>query len=55
MKEVYITKISKFLPNRPIGNDEMEDKLGIIDGKSSKGRRIVLRNNQIKTRYYGQN
>ncbi|PWI29968.1 hypothetical protein DI383_09450 [Flavobacteriaceae bacterium LYZ1037] len=52
MKEVYITKISKFLPNRPISNDEMEDKLGIIDGKSSKGRRIVLRNNQIKTRYY---
>lgn len=52
MKEVYITKISKFLPNRPIGNDEMEDKLGVIDGKSSKGRRIVLRNNQIKTRYY---
>lgn len=52
MKEVYITKISKFLPNRPISNDEMEDKLGIINGKASKGRRIVLRNNQIKTRYY---
>lgn len=52
MKEVYITKISKFLPNRPISNDEMEEKLGTIDGKSSKGRRIVLRNNQIKTRYY---
>ncbi|MFL0353031.1 beta-ketoacyl-ACP synthase III [Xanthomarina sp. GH4-25] len=52
MKEVYITKISKFLPNRPISNDEMEDKLGIIDGKSSKGRRIVLRNNKITTRYY---
>lgn len=52
MKEVYITKISKFLPNRPISNDEMEDKLGVINGKASKGRRIVLRNNQIKTRYY---
>ncbi|MGY0391025.1 beta-ketoacyl-ACP synthase III [Bizionia sp. KMM 8389] len=52
MKEVYITKISKFLPNNPISNDEMEDKLGIINGKVSKGRRIVLRNNQIKTRYY---
>ena len=52
MKEVYITKISKFLPNRPISNDEMEEKLGVINGKSSKGRRIVLRNNQIKTRYY---
>ena len=52
MKEVYINKISKYLPNRPINNDEMEDKLGIINGKASKGRRIVLRNNQIKTRYY---
>ncbi len=52
MNEVYITKISKFLPNRPISNDEMEDKLGTINGKTSKGRRIVLRNNQIKTRYY---
>ncbi|MBQ0787187.1 MAG: beta-ketoacyl-ACP synthase III [Oceanihabitans sp.] len=52
MKEVYINKISKFLPNRPISNDEMEEKLGTINGKTSKGRRIVLRNNQIKTRYY---
>lgn len=52
MKEVYITKTAKFLPNNPISNDEMEDKLGVINGKTSKGRRIVLRNNQIKTRYY---
>ena len=52
MNEVYITKISKFLPNRPISNDEMEDKLGTINGKPSKGRRIVLRNNQITTRFY---
>lgn len=52
MNEVYITRVSKFLPNRPISNDEMEDKLGTINGKTSKGRRIVLRNNQIKTRYY---
>ena len=52
MKEVYINKISKYLPNRPISNDEMEEKLGIVNGQASKGRRIVLRNNQIKTRYY---
>tara|TARA_R110002049_G_scaffold305515_1_gene502297 strand:+ start:75505 stop:76572 length:1068 start_codon:yes stop_codon:yes gene_type:complete len=30
----------------------MEKILGIINGKASKARRIVLRNNQIKTRYY---
>ncbi|MBM1105529.1 beta-ketoacyl-ACP synthase III [Aurantibacter crassamenti] len=52
MKEVYITRIAKFLPNNPVGNDEMEEKLGAIDGKTSKARRIVLRNNRIKTRYY---
>ncbi len=52
MKDVYITRISKFLPNRPVDNDLMEKILGIINGKASKARRIVLRNNQIKTRYY---
>lgn len=52
MKDVYITRISKYLPNRPIGNDEMEEKLGVINGAESKARRIVLRNNQIHTRYY---
>ncbi len=52
MKDVYITRIAKFLPNNPIDNDQMEEKLGIIDGKASKARRLVLRNNKIKTRYY---
>jgi len=52
MNDVYITRISKFLPNKPIDNDQMEDKLGRIDGQNSKARRIVLRNNKIKTRYY---
>src|SRR5690606_19468191 len=52
MKDVYITRISKFLPNDPIDNEQMEEKLGIINGRASKARRIVLRNNQIKTRYY---
>lgn len=52
MKNVYITRISKFLPNKPISNDEMEGILGLVDGKASKARRIVLRNNKIKTRYY---
>ncbi|TMM58515.1 StlD/DarB family beta-ketosynthase [Maribacter algarum] len=52
MKDVYITKIAKFLPNNPIDNDKMEEKLGVIAGKASKARRIVLRNNRIKQRYY---
>lgn len=52
MKDVYITRIAKFLPNKPVDNDQMEEKLGVINGKVSKARRLVLRNNKIKTRYY---
>ena len=52
INEVYITRLAKFLPNRPVENDQMEQYLGMIDGKPSKARRIVLRNNQITNRYY---
>lgn len=52
MKEVYITRSAKFLPNSPISNDEMEEYLGMVDGIPSKGKRLTLRNNGIKTRYY---
>lgn len=52
LKDVYITRIASFLPNEPISNDEMEDYLGVINQQASKSRRIVLRNNGIKTRYY---
>ena len=52
MSEVYITKSSKFLPNNPISNDEMENMLGLINDETSKARRIVLRNNGIKNRFY---
>jgi len=55
MKNVYITRISKFLPNTPVDNDTMEERLGVINGKASKARRIVLRNNKIVTRYYAIN
>jgi 3-oxoacyl-[acyl-carrier-protein] synthase-3 len=52
MQGVYITKSAKFLPNSPISNEEMEEYLGMIDGVPSKGKRLTLRNNGIKTRYY---
>lgn len=51
-KKVYITRLAKFLPNRPVSNDAIEQYLGLVNGKPSKARRIILRNNQIKTRYY---
>jgi 3-oxoacyl-[acyl-carrier-protein] synthase-3 len=40
------------MPNKPVDNEQMEEKLGIINGQVSKARRIVLRNNRIKQRYY---
>ena len=50
--DVFINKASKFLPNEPVGNDDMEAYLGMVDGKPSKARRIILRRNGIKQRYY---
>ncbi len=55
LNQVYIVRTSHFLPNEPISNDEMEDYLGLIHGKPSKSRRIVLRNNGIKRRFYALN
>jgi len=52
MSAVYITRVAKYLPNAPVSNDEMEDFLGKIDDKASKARRLILRNNGIKNRYY---
>lgn len=55
MRSVYINNVSTFLPNTPISNEEMEDYIGLIGGKPSRVRSIVLRQNGIKTRYYGLN
>lgn len=52
MPEVYITRSGKYLPNEPISNDEMESFLGLINDTASKARRIIQRNNGIKSRYY---
>ena len=52
MREVYITKSGKYLPNEAVLNDEMEAFLGLINNSTSKARRIILRNNGILSRYY---
>jgi 3-oxoacyl-[acyl-carrier-protein] synthase-3 len=52
VRPVYITRLSKFFPNDPVSNDEMESVLGMVNNKPSKARAIVLRNNGIKNRYY---
>lgn len=52
MRDVYITKIAKFLPNSGVNNEKIEARLGMINGKPSRAKNIVLRNNKIKNRYY---
>lgn len=52
IKEVFITKSSSFFPNSPVSNEEMENKLGLIAGKHSRFKNVVLRQNGIKQRYY---
>ena len=51
-RSVYITRLSTFLPNEPVANDQMESRLGLINNKPSKARSIVLRSNGIKSRHY---
>lgn len=51
-QKVFITKTASFFPNMPVGNDEMEDYLGLIGGKKSRVRSVILRQNGIKSRYY---
>ena len=53
MRNVYINKVAVFLPNKPVSNEKIEDYIGLIGGKPSRVRSIVLKQNGIKTRYYG--
>jgi 3-oxoacyl-[acyl-carrier-protein] synthase III len=50
--KVYINDVSMFLPHQPVTNEEIETVLGKIDGISSRAKRIVLKNNGIRERYY---
>ena len=52
MNSVYINNVQSFLPFDPVNNDEIEDYLGYIGGKKSKAKKVVLRSNGIKSRYY---
>jgi len=50
--DVYITDTASFLPNDPVSNDKMELALGKTSGLTRRVKRIILRNNGIKSRYY---
>jgi len=49
---VFINRLSAFLPNEPVSNEEIEVVLGQVDNLPSRVKRIVLKNNGIKKRYY---
>lgn len=55
MHEVYITSSGTFLPNSAVSNEQMEDFLGRINGKDSRNKARVLKQNGIKMRYYALN
>lgn len=50
--QAFITSLGKFLPGEPVDNDAMEEFLGTIDGKTSRIRKRILKQNGIQTRYY---
>jgi 3-oxoacyl-[acyl-carrier-protein] synthase III len=52
MSAVYITRTAAVLPNAPVENDAIETVLGQVGERPSRARRIVLRNNGIRRRYY---
>jgi 3-oxoacyl-[acyl-carrier-protein] synthase-3 len=51
-RQVYITHIAAFLPNKPVANEAMETVLGQIGNRPSRARKLILRRNQIQSRYY---
>jgi 3-oxoacyl-[acyl-carrier-protein] synthase-3 len=50
--DVFITDLAAFLPNAPVSNEQMEKILGMINQLPSRTRKLILRNNKIRTRYY---
>jgi 3-oxoacyl-[acyl-carrier-protein] synthase-3 len=48
----YITDLSAFLPNDPVGNDRIEQVLGTVGRLPSRTRALILRKNGIRSRHY---
>ncbi|MBS9783036.1 MAG: beta-ketoacyl-ACP synthase III [Pasteurella sp.] len=52
LSNVYINHIAAFLPNKPVNNNEIEQILGMVGNVPSRVRKMILRSNAIKQRYY---
>lgn len=48
----YVTSTGSYLPGDPVGNDEIENVLGLVNGKPSRLKARVLKSNGIQTRHY---
>ena len=50
--EVYITRLSKFLPNNPVSNEEMEEILGphVVRVAKDISRALQLREDDLTAR-----
>jgi len=51
-QQAFITSTGSFLPGRAVSNEQMEDVLGLVNGKRSRFRRQILKSNGIESRYY---
>ncbi|MBI1358765.1 MAG: StlD/DarB family beta-ketosynthase [Alphaproteobacteria bacterium] len=51
-RHAYITQTAAFLPNAPVGNEDMERVIGQSGDRPSRARRMVLRSNGIVSRHY---
>jgi len=52
LANAYINSTGSYLPGSPVGNDEIEDVLGLIHGKKSRLKNKILNSNGIKFRHY---
>jgi 3-oxoacyl-[acyl-carrier-protein] synthase-3 len=52
VKPVFINRISAYLPHDPVGNEDMEARLGLVGDRPSRARKLVLRSNGITQRHY---
>jgi len=50
MRDVYINGLGCFLPGEPVGNHDIQDRIGRIGGLPCKYK--FLRQNRIRTRHY---
>ena len=48
----YITATGVCLPNEPVSNETIEDVLGHVGGVASPVKELILKKNNIRSRYY---